>query len=62
MVMDGPVIDYNTKPERKKGSMMASKREVDELDALQAAWEAKRKGKSFVGETFSLDGFLKKEM
>lgn len=39
--------------------MMASRKEVDELDSLTAAWEKKRGGKRFTGDTFSLDGFIK---
>lgn len=57
MMMDQPVIDYGT--EKKKGSMMATKSEVEELDALQAAWEAKRQGRSFVGQKVNLNDFVK---
>lgn len=39
--------------------MMASKKEVAELDALADAWEKKRQGKRFVGKEFSLDEFVK---
>lgn len=55
MVMDQPVISYKT--EKKKG-MMASRAEVDELNALTEAWEKKRKGKSYVGKEMNLNEFL----
>ena len=58
MVADQPVIDYNYK-DRKGGSMMANKAEIQELDDLTAAWENKRKGKSFVGQTVDLADFVK---
>lgn len=56
MLCDQPVVSYKT--EKKKG-MMASKKEVAELDALADAWEKKRQGKRYVGEKFSLDEFVK---
>lgn len=56
MVADQPVIDYGDK---KKG-MGNSAADRDEMDALAEAYAAKRsKEGSVVGETFSLDGFLK---
>lgn len=61
MIMDQPVIDYNGK-DGKKGSMMASKSEVQELDELQAAWEAKRQGRRFVGRKVSLSDFVKRKV
>ena len=39
--------------------MMANKSEIQELDDLTAAWEKKRKGKSFVGQTVDLGDFVK---
>ncbi len=60
MVMDQPVISY--KDDKKKRSMMASKSEVNELDALTEAWQKKRGGKTFVGEQFSLDEFVKNKI
>lgn len=60
MVVDQPVISY--KDEKKKRSMMASKSEVDELDALTEAWQKKRKGKSFAGDKFSLEEFMEKKI
>ena len=56
MVCDQPVISYGKS--KKKGSMMASKSEVAELDALQEQWEKKRNGRTFVGETVNLDEFV----
>ena len=38
--------------------MIATKEEVDEMNALTEAWEKKRQGKSHVGKTFSLNDFL----
>lgn len=61
MVMDQPVIDYNTKG-KKKGSMMASRSEVDSLNNLSEAWKEKRKGQSFVGKKVNLDEFLKEKV
>lgn len=60
MVMDQPVISY--KDDKKKRSMMASKSEVNELDALTEAWQKKRGGKTFVGGQFSLDEFVKNKI
>ena len=37
---------------------MASRAEVDELNALTEAWEKKRKGKSYVGKEMNLNEFL----
>lgn len=42
--------------------MMASRKEVAELDALTEAWEKKRQGKRFSGKTFSLDEFMREEV
>ena len=56
MVMDQPVIDYSGG--KKKGSMMATRAEVDALDELTEAWEKKRQGKRFVGQTVDLNDFL----
>ncbi len=58
MVSDQPVIEYNYK-ERKGGSMMANKAEIQELDDLTSAWEKKRNGKSFVGQKVDLNDFVK---
>jgi len=55
MVIDQPVISYKTD---KKKSMMASRAEVNELDALTDAWEKKRKGKNFAGKKLNLNEFL----
>ena len=57
MVMDQPTITYDHK-DKKRGSMMATKREVEEMDELTRAWKA-RHGESRVGKEFSLEGFLK---
>lgn len=60
MLVDQPVIDYGS--DRRSGrSMMASRREVQELDELQEAWNARRNGRSHVGDKFSLEGFLKEK-
>ena len=60
MVADQPVIDYGKT--KKRGSMMANKSEVDELDALTSAWEKKRNGRSFVGQTVDLNDFLQQKV
>jgi len=57
MIMDQPVIDYGK--EKKRGSMMATKSEVQELDELQEAWNRKHQGKSRVGQKVSLGDFVK---
>lgn len=59
MAIDQPVISYKT--EKKKG-MMASRKEVAELDALAEAWEKKRQGKRFVGKEFSLNDFMRSDL
>lgn len=59
MAIDQPVISYKT--EKKKG-MMASKKEVAELDALADAWEKKRQGKRFVGKEISLNDFMRSDL
>ena len=61
MVMDQPVIDYGSKG-KKKGSMMASRSEVESLDELTEAWKNKRQGRSFVGQKVKLDEFLKENV
>lgn len=61
MVMDQPVIDYSGDKNRR-GSMMATRAEVDALDELTEAWEQKRQGKTFVGQKVSLDDFLKQKV
>ena len=61
MAMDQPVIEYSSK-DKKKGSMMASRSEVDSLNELTEAWENKRKGKSFVGQKVDLGDFLNQKM
>lgn len=59
MVIDQPVISYKTE---KKKSMMASRKEAAELDALTEAWENKRKGKSLAGKELSLSEFMKQKV
>ena len=56
MMIDQPVISYGKA--KKKGSMMATRQEVRELDELQEAWERRRQGKTFVGGSFSLNEFM----
>ena len=58
MVLDQPVVNYNYGKKKNGRSMIATKREVDELDALQSAWEKKRGGRTVVGEEFSLREFV----
>ena len=60
MVMDQPVIDYGK--DKKKGSMMATRAEVEALDELTEAWEKNRNGKTFVGQTFDLNEFLQQKI
>lgn len=38
--------------------MIATQKEVDEMEALNKAWEEKRKGRTYVGGTFSLNEFV----
>lgn len=38
--------------------MIASKEEENEMNALQEAWEKKRKGRSYAGKEFSLEDFM----
>ena len=59
MVMDQPVIDYGGK---KKGSMMATRSEVAELDELTSAWENSRGGMTFVGKKVNLDEFVNEKI
>ena len=59
MAMDQPVIDYSGK---KKGSMMATRSEVAELDDLVSAWDKAREGRSFVGRKVNLDEFTKENV
>lgn len=58
MVSDQPVVDYNY-DKNKSGSMFANKAEIQELDDLTSAWEKKRQGKRFVGQTVDLGDFVK---
>ena len=57
--MDQPMVDYSGK---KKGSMMATRSEVAELDELTAAWDKSRGGKSFVGKKVNLDEFINEKI
>ena len=58
MIMDQPVIEYNTKDKKGKKSMIATKEEEDEMKELVEAWNKDRNGKSYVGKTFSLNDFM----
>ena len=58
ITIDQPVIDYNYKKNKSKKSMIATQKEVDEMEALNKAWEEKRKGRTYVGGTFSLNEFV----
>ena len=57
--MDQPMVDYSGK---KKGSMMATRSEVAELDELTAAWDKAREGKTFVGKKVNLDEFINEKI
>ncbi len=57
IITDQPVIDYNFKKDKKR-SLIASKKEEDELEALDKAWAEKRNGRTYVGKTFSLNDFV----
>lgn len=60
MVIDGPVIDYGA--DKKKG-MGNTQADVEEMDALAEAYAKKKEEEgTMVGETFSLDGFLKGQL
>ena len=48
----------NYKKNKSKKSMIATQKEVDEMEALNKAWEEKRKGRTYVGGTFSLNEFV----
>ena len=58
MTIDQPVIDYNYKKNKGKKSMIATQKEGEEMEALNKAWEEKRKGRTYVGSTFSLNEFV----
>ncbi len=58
MMIDQPTIEYINKDKKKRKSMIATKQEADEMNALQEAWDKKRQGKSYVGKTFSLNDFV----
>lgn len=58
MVMDQPFVDYNYKKNNGRKSILASKKEVDELEALQKAWDEKRKGRTYAGKTINLNDFV----
>jgi len=60
MVMDQPVISYGKS--KNKRSMMASRKEVDELEQLQQKWEKKRNGRTFVGQKVDLGEFLNQKI
>ena len=61
MAMDGPVVDYGGK-DKKKGSMMASRSEVESLNELTDEWKKKRNGRSFVGQKVVLNDFLNQKI
>ncbi|MBQ9655972.1 MAG: hypothetical protein IJV38_08120 [Prevotella sp.] len=61
MVADQPVIDYGSK-NGKKG-MGNSRADVNEMDALADAWAKKKEAEGGMdGKTFSLSGFLRREV
>lgn len=57
MVMDGPVIDYGAGKKKEMGNTAADVREMDDL--AEAYAKKKAEEGSMVGQSFSLDGFLK---
>lgn len=61
MVMDQPVVDYGH-DKKKKGSMMASRAEVEEMERLSEEWSSRRNGKTFVGQTVNLSEFVGQKM
>ncbi len=58
--MDQPVIDYNANDKDRKGkkSMIATKKEEEEMNELVAAWKKDRNGQTYAGKTFSLNDFM----
>jgi len=58
MIMDQPVIEYNTKDKNGKKSMIATKEEEDEMKELVEAWKKDRNGQTYAGKTFSLNDFM----
>lgn len=58
MIMDQPVVDYNTKDSKGKKSMIATKKEEEEMKELVEAWKKDRNGQNYAGKTFSLNDFL----
>ena len=59
MVMDQPVIDYGSKDKKSEKSMIGTKAEEEEMDALTEAWMKNRQGESFVGKTVNLGDFVR---
>lgn len=61
MSMDQPIIENITKDKDKKGkkSMIATKKEEDEMKDLVEQWKKDRNGQTYAGKTFSLDDFMK---
>lgn len=61
MVTDQPVIDYGSKKDKK--GMGNSRADVNEMDALADAWAKKKEAEGGMdGKTFSLSGFLRREV
>lgn len=63
MLIDQPVIDYGSKDKssgkgKGKKSMIATKKEEDEMKALVEAWKKDRNGQTYAGKTFSLNDFM----
>jgi len=58
MIADQPTIEYNYKKHKERKSMIATKQEETEMDALQKAWDKKRNGRTYAGGTFSLNDFV----
>ncbi len=55
------MIDYGSKKDKK--GMGNSRADVNEMDALADAWAKKKEAEgSMDGKTFSLSGFLRREV
>ena len=57
--MDQPVVDYGGKNKKSDKSMIGTKAEQEEMDALTEAWMKSRNGESFVGKKVNLGEFVK---
>lgn len=60
MVMDQPVMTYK-KDKKSSKSLFGTKAEVDEMEQLTDAWEARHK-ESMVGKKINLGEFLRRDI